>query len=397
MKEDERGEKVKQRPRQFKFSATKRPVTSRDPRIMVSGKGKDDRGAVRPAKPAGQRSENSDPGHPNSVVIPLSHDKSQRSLFSLNKVVRLGRAQTAVSFTAGDLESCRSRLEDARTAKFDLLGVLRRLACYRLCMEDLRVSKLGGIVRVLSLVHPKDEVREAAERLLSRWKRQVLREVFPLPRSTEMAREASGSGSGSGSGGFEGSSMVGQQREGQQREGQQTEDAGQLEEVEETYGYDVETAKDAPEGTEVAPEELIRMEEEDAAYERMLERMARVEADPLCSSSSDDEEAYSESDMWSPGMDRKRRTKERAMKLKRAKQGSEAADGDRGALEDGGPGVAGAPAPRAEKPRLSRAFVNLFAGGKKKIEAEEPGQVVDVVDKTQDGSGAGENEAVSLL
>ena len=46
---------------------------------------------------------------------------------------------------------------------------------------------------------------------------------------------------------------------------------------------------------------------------------------------------------------------------------------------------------------MSRAFVNLFAGGKKKIESEEPGQVVDVVDKTQDGSGAGENEAVSLL
>jgi len=255
-------------------------------------------------------------------------------------------------------------------------------------LDDLRVSKLGGIVRVLSLVHPKHEVREAAERLLGRWKRMVLREVFPLPRPTEMAREASGSGSG----GVDASAEEQEPEQGgADREpaavapdGQQREGACSSEEPEETYGYDVEAARKAAEGTEVAPEELIRLEEEDAAYERMLERMVRVEADPLCSSSSD-EEAYSESDMWSPGMDRKRRARERArlqskkgQESKRAKQSKEAGEVD--TVEEG------AAAPCVEKPRLSRAFVNLFAGGKKKKESAEPGQVLD---KTQDGSPGG--------
>ena len=381
---------------------------------MVYGRDKDERGAARPSKIAGQGSENSDPGHQNGVVIPLSHDKSQRSLFSLNKVVRLGRAQTAVSFTAEDLASCRSRLEDAHTGKFDLLGVLRRLACYRLCMEDLRGSRLGGIVRMLSLVHPKDEVREAAERLLGRWKRLVLREVFPLPRPAEMARDPSDSGEGcvdgNGCGGEAGERAGERAQKGPAAEGpagQGGEGAGQGEELEETYGYDVETAAKAPEGTEVAPDELIRMEEEDAAYERMLEHKMRVEADPLCSSSSD-EEGYSESDMWSPGTDRKRRARERARlqsrkgnESKRAKQGNDVAEG--GAVEDGAVNVAATSAPRAEKPRLSRAFVNLFAGGKKKKESAEP---VQVVDKTHEGSsGASDStpatgvakEAVVLL
>ena len=379
---------------------------------MSSGKGKDERGVPR-SRLASQRSDGpskalagtsgwstgsggsggcgatGNAGNPSSVVIPLSQDKSQRSLFSLTKVVRLGKAQTAVSFSTEDLESCRSKLEEASTGKFELLNVLRRLGCYRLCMEDLRGSGLGGIVRVLSLVHPKDEVREAAGRLLGRWKRIVLREIFPLPRPAEVVLERKDVGTtgiegcGVNNGKQEDDGARNEQREHSLHisaaggvkgalEGQ--EDAGNREEPEETYGYDVETARNAPEGTEVAPDALIRMEEEEAAYERMMERKMRVEADPFCSSSSDDEEGCSESDMWSPGMDRKRRARERArlhykknQGVKRSKPGK---DGEGGEDEDEETNGETPKANRPEKPRLSRAFMNLFAGSKKKKESE---------------------------
>jgi len=287
---------------------------------------------------------------PNPVVIPLSQDKSQRSLFSLTKVVRLGKATTAVDFESSDLLAYKEVLEDARTGKYALLSTLRRLGCLRLGLEDVKI--VGGVVRVLSLVHPKDEVRKASGRLLGRWKRMVFREVFPLPNS---GVKASAAGREEG---VEGDVEVGVEG-GAGLEG----GAGTGLELADTYGYDVETARNAPEGEEIAPEDAIRLEEEEAAAERLNERKLRVEEDPFgCSSSEDEGDGESESDMWSPGAERKRRARAAAaaQRKKGKKEGN--VDGEEGKGEDKGEEK------KKEKPKMGRAFMNLFAGtgGKKK-------------------------------
>ena len=322
-------------------------------------------------KPLDDATEDSSKVKIASVVIPLSQDKAQRSLFSLTKVVRLGKSQTAVSFTIEDLSSLRATLEDASSPKHVLLQSMRRLQCYRLCMEDLRVSGLGGIVRVLSMVHPKGEIRETAGRLMGRWKRMALRELFPLPRQRQARR---GGADGGAHGGAEDAAHEGHYQQQQQQE----------EEEEETFGYDVEAARRAPEGSEIAPEELIRMEEEDALYEKMLAKRARVEEDPFCSSSSGSEdETDGDSDMWSPGMDRKRRARAQAASRRQAskKQGEGKPAGVLDADGTSHEKIAGEERPLAKK-RLSKAFLNLFAGGKKERVAEATEEERPSVDLT---------------
>lgn len=265
---------------------------------------------------------NHDEEEETAVVIPLRHDASQRSLFSLKKVVRMGKSMTSVSFTAQDLQHVKNKLEDATTGKHDLLQLLRLLQCYRLCLEDLRVSGLGGIVRVLSLVHPKEEVQKAARSMMKSWKKMVLREVFPLPRS----------------------------------------DVDKEKTKEDTFGYDVVKATNTPEGCEVPPEELIRLEAEDAHYEKMCRKRERIEADPFCSST--EEEGGSDSDMWSPSMERRRR----AAKMLAAKRKAQSTEGepspDENRVGDGNQNNECAPPP---KKRLSKAFQNLFSGSKSSI------------------------------
>lgn len=253
-----------------------------------------------------------------AVVLPLSHDASQRSLFSLKKVVRMGKSMTSVSFTAQDLQNVKKKLEDANTGKHELLQSLRLLQCYRLCLEDLRVSGLGGIVRVLSMVHPKEDVQKAAHSMIQRWKRMVLRELFPLPRS-----------------------------------------AGQSTDVDDTFGYDVLTARDAPEGCDVPPEELIRLEEEDAVYEKMCRKRERIEEDPFCSSTDEDEE--SDSDMWSPSMERRRRAAKLLAARRKANGTEEGPSPDENKIDE--PNKVNETAPPPKK-RLSKAFQNLFSKNK---------------------------------
>ena len=254
----------------------------------------------------------------DAVVIPLSHDASQRSLFSLKKVVRMGKSMTSVSFTAQDLQDLKKKLEDAKTGKHELLQSLRLLQCYRLCLEDVRVSGLGGVVRVLSMVHPKEEVQKAAGSMLQKWRRMVLRELFPLPRLGETSGE-----------------------------------------VNETFGYDVATAREAPEGCDVPPEELIRLEEEDALYEKECRKRERIENDPFCSSTDEDEE--SESDMWSPSMERRRRAAKLLAARRKAKGEEEGPSPDENKVNETNTVEESAPAP---KKRLSKAFQNLFGKGK---------------------------------
>jgi hypothetical protein len=306
-----------------------------------------------------QQSSQKDTQGSSRVVIPLSQDTSQRSLFSLTKVVRLGKSHTTVSFTIDDLVSVRGTLEDPRSAKHVLLQSMRRLQCYRLCLEDVRVSRLGGIVRVLSMVHPREEVREAAGRLMGRWKRIALRELFPLPRQKACVRERDGDGGKSG-GSEEGDQRDGQDKH-QKEEKEEKED--RLPALEDTFGYDVELARKAPDGSEVAPEELIRMEEEDAKYEKAMAKRLRVDEDPLCSSTDEDEDGTEgDSDMWSPGMDRKRRA--RAAALSRKKKNQSVAGEEEGCSLGSGESLEKVEEVPVVKKRLSKAFVNLFKGNK---------------------------------
>lgn len=267
-----------------------------------------------------------------AVVIPLSNDASQRSLFSLKKVVRMGKSMTSVSFTAQDLQNLKKKLEDASTGKHELLQSLRLLQCYRLCLEDLKVSGLGGVVRVLSMVHPKEEVQKAAGNMMQKWKRMVLRELFPLPRSVNESAD-----------------------------------------VDETFGYDVAAAKEAPEGCDVPPEELIRLEEEDALYEKMRRKRERIEEDPFCSSTDEDEE--SDSDMWSPSMERRRRAAKMLAARRRASGTDEGPSPDENKLNETNTIEANAPAP---KKRLSKAFQNLFAKGKAESDDKPLKETIDL-------------------
>lgn len=281
------------------------------------------------------------------IVIPLKDDDGrQRSLFSLKKVVRLGKNTTSVTFTIQDLQNIKRALEDAHTAKFELLQQLRRLQCYRLCLEDVRVSGLGKSVRVLSLVHPKVEVRRSASKLMKSWKRMVLQELFPLPRPA-LKKGASGD----------------------------EEDASKEEEENETFGYDVETARNAPEGEDVPPDELIRLEEEQERYEKMLKKRARIEEDPLMCSSTDDESSEDDSDFWSPSMERWLRAKRHS--------GAKKDDAQEEGAEEG---------PREEtikaippKKELNKAFQKLFAGNKKSgTDRDDAKQMIDLVGTEDD-------------
>jgi hypothetical protein len=310
------------------------------------------------------------------VVIPLSKDVGQRSLFSLKKVVRLGKNTTAVTFTIQDLQNIRAKLENASTGKHELLQSMRRLQCYRLCLEDLRVSGLGGIVRVLSIVHPKDEVRKAAGMMMQKWKRMVLKELFPLPRPVRKNKTV------------EEIKLVGDQ-EGKVVEGKEEE------EEEDTFGYDVETARVAPEGCDVPPEELIRLEEEQEQYEKMCRKRERIEADPLMCSSTEEEDGESDSDFWSPGMEKRRRAAQRLAAKRLA--ASKKASGDVDDLEEEGheeveekPVVAIPP-----KKQLSRAFQKLFSGSKTASQSEKNGaenETIDLVSGSpNENSNAGNN------
>lgn len=286
------------------------------------------------------------------VVIPLKDDDGrQRSLFSLKKVVRLGKNTTSVTFTVQDLQNIKRALEDAQTGKFELLQQLRRLQCYRLCLEDVRVSGLGKSVRVLSIVHPKDEVRRAAGKLMKSWKRMVLQELFPLPRPVGNRQKKVTSGEGE-------------------------EDAGrEEEEKDETYGYDVETARNVPEGEDVPPDELIRLEEEQERYEKMLKKRARIEEDPLMCSSTDEESSGDDSDFWSPSMERRRRAKRHSGGKKGDLQ-------EEVAEEDSKEEVIKAIPPKRE---LNKAFQKLFAGNKKSdTRRDDSKQMIDLVGTEDD-------------
>ena len=142
---------------------------------------------------------------------------------------------------------------------------------------------------------------------------------------------------------------------------------GDSEGVEETFGYDVAKARNAPEGCDVPPEELIRLEEEDVLYEKMRRKRERIEEDPFCSSTDDDE--ASDSDMWSPSMERRRRAAQMLARRRKEQGATEGPSADENSADVANKGEAAAPAP---KKRLSKAFQNLFSKGKPTHGDNEP-------------------------
>jgi len=203
----------------------------------------------------------------------------------------------------------------------------------------------------------------------------VLKELFPLPRPVRKNKTV------------EEIKLVGDQ------EGKVVE--GKEEEEEDTFGYDVETARVAPEGCDVPPEELIRLEEEQEQYEKMCRKRERIEADPLMCSSTEEEDGESDSDFWSPGMEKRRRAAQRLAAKRLA--ASKKASGDVDDLEEEGheeveekPVVAIPP-----KKQLSRAFQKLFSGSKTASQSEKNGaenETIDLVSGSpNENSNAGNN------
>lgn len=98
----------------------------------------------------------------------------QRTLQQCKKTVIL-RGHTAMNFKVEHIYACKTILEEKCSTPEDKLKQLRILSVMQVSQEHLRESKIGHVVRKLR----KDgdtEVARLAQRLLDKWKTQVLQE-----------------------------------------------------------------------------------------------------------------------------------------------------------------------------------------------------------------------------
>lgn len=110
----------------------------------------------------------------------------QRTLQQCKKTVIL-RGHTAMNFKVEHIYACKTILEEKSSTPEDKLEQLRILSVMQVSQEHLRESKIGHVVRKLR----KDgdaEVARLAQRLLDKWKTQVLQERSSLgkPKSDKM-------------------------------------------------------------------------------------------------------------------------------------------------------------------------------------------------------------------
>lgn len=98
----------------------------------------------------------------------------QRTLQQCKKTVIL-RGHTAMNFKTEHILACKKILEDKSSTTEDKLEQLRILSVMQVSQEHLLESKIGHLVRKMCK-DANTEVARLAQRLLDKWKGQVLQE-----------------------------------------------------------------------------------------------------------------------------------------------------------------------------------------------------------------------------
>ena len=98
----------------------------------------------------------------------------QRTLQQCKKKVIL-RGHTAMNFKTEHILACKKILEDKSSTTEDKLEQLRILSVMQVSQEHLLESKIGHLVRKMCK-DANTEVARLAQRLLDKWKGQVLQE-----------------------------------------------------------------------------------------------------------------------------------------------------------------------------------------------------------------------------
>jgi len=105
----------------------------------------------------------------------------QRTLQQCKKTVIL-RGHTAMNFKTEHILACKKILEDKSSTTEDKLEQLRILSVMQVSQEHLLESKIGHLVRKMCKDANIEEAR-LAQRLLDKWKGQVLQERVPKETS----------------------------------------------------------------------------------------------------------------------------------------------------------------------------------------------------------------------
>lgn len=109
----------------------------------------------------------------------------QLTLHQCKKTVTL-RGCTALCFTNDDLLACKRILEDASSSS-QKLEQLRKLSVMHVNKSHLIESQVAGTVR--SLAKSEDpEVAKVAQRVIDKWKTQVLQQRSPGKRTQKLFR-----------------------------------------------------------------------------------------------------------------------------------------------------------------------------------------------------------------
>ena len=109
----------------------------------------------------------------------------QLTLHQCKKTVTL-HGHTAMNFTNDDLLACKRILEDASSSS-QKLEQLRKLSVMHVNKAHLVESQVGRTVRSLAKCEDTDVAR-LAQRVLDKWKAQVLKHRSPVKRSTSIHR-----------------------------------------------------------------------------------------------------------------------------------------------------------------------------------------------------------------
>lgn len=99
------------------------------------------------------------------------------------------RGHTAMNFTNDDLLACKSVLEDASSA-CQKLEQLRKLSVMHVSKAHLVESQVAGAVRKLTK-SDNAEVARLAQRVVDKWKAQVLKQHSPSKRISKATKTMS--------------------------------------------------------------------------------------------------------------------------------------------------------------------------------------------------------------
>ena len=94
-----------------------------------------------------------------------------------------------MNFKVEHIYACKTILEDSSSTSADKLEQLRILSVMHVSVEHLAESKIGHLIKKLSR-HGDADVKKLAQRLLDKWKAQVLQERTSKNKSQSLPSAA---------------------------------------------------------------------------------------------------------------------------------------------------------------------------------------------------------------